>query len=112
MQGRVTDTNSIDNNNTQLQANNINKWVVNLSKTSLTEGPKSVLAKGPNFSRAPKYIPNVDYITAVESMCPKLKEEDAMELRANINSFIKESPGTQTKSNKAGKVRISSTQKG
>ena len=51
-------------------------------------GSKSVLAKGPIFSIAPKYIPNVDYITAVESMCPKLKEEDVMELRANINSLL------------------------
>ena len=46
-----------------------------------------MLAKGPNFSIAPRFIPNVDYITAVESMCPKLKEEDAMELRTNINSL-------------------------
>ena len=42
----------------------------------------SVLSKGPNFAITPKYIPNVDYITAVESMCSKLKEEDAMELRS------------------------------
>ena len=54
-----------------------------------TEGQKSVLAKGPNFSITPKYIPNVDYITAVESMCSKLKEEDAMELRSNINSLLR-----------------------
>ena len=64
-----------------------NKWVINLSKTELTEGQKSVLAKGPNFSTAPKYIPNVDYITAVESICSKLKEEDAMELRSDVNSL-------------------------
>ena len=40
------------------------------------------MAKGPNFAIAPNKIPNVDYITAVESMCQKLKEEDAEELRA------------------------------
>ena len=89
MQGRDTDTDSIDSINTQLQVNNNNKWVITLSKTSLTEGQKSVLVKGPNFSIAPKYIPNVDYITAVDSMCPKLKEEGAIELRANINSLLR-----------------------
>ena len=72
-----------------MQVNNNNKWTINLSKTSLTEGLKSVLSKGPNFSIAPKYISNVDYIMAEESMCPKLKEEDAMELRANINSLLR-----------------------
>ena len=62
------------NSISQLQVNNNNKWVINLSKISLTEGQRSVLDKGPNFSIVPRYIPNVDYITAVESMCPKLKE--------------------------------------
>ena len=62
---------------------------INLSKTKLTEGQKSVLAKGPNFSITPKYIPNVDYITAVESMCSKLKEGDAMELRSDINALLR-----------------------
>ena len=71
---QVRDTDSIGSNNTHPQANNNNKWVINLSKTSLTEGQKSLLAKGPNFSMAPRHIPNVDYITAVESMCPKLKK--------------------------------------
>ena len=66
-----------------------NKWVINLSKTSLTEAQKAVLAKGPNYSITPNQIPNVDYITVVESMCPKLKEEDAMELRSDINSLLR-----------------------
>ena len=68
---RVDNNNS--NSNSQLQVIDNNKWVINLSKTSLTEGQRSVLAKGLNFSIAYRYIPNVDYITAVESMCPKLK---------------------------------------
>ena len=84
---RVDSNNS--NSNSQSQGNNNNKWVINLSKTSLTEGQRSVLAKGPNFSITPKHIPSVDYITAVESMCPKLKEEDPKELRANINSLLR-----------------------
>ena len=84
---RVDSNNS--NSNSQLQVNNNTKWVINLYKTSLTEGQRSVLAKGPNSSAVPRYIPNVDYITAVESMCPKLKEEDAMELGADINSILR-----------------------
>ena len=32
---------------------------------------------------------NVDYITAIESVCPKLKEEDAMELRVDVNSLLR-----------------------
>ena len=31
----------------------------------------------------------MDYITAVESMCSKLKEEDAMELKSDINSLLR-----------------------
>ena len=80
---QVEDTARVDSNNSnsnsQLQENN-NKWVINLFKTSLPGGQRSVLAKGPKFSIAPRQIPNVDYVTTVESMCPKLKEEDAMEL--------------------------------
>ena len=94
---QVRDIDSTDSNNTQLQANNKNKWVINLSNISLTEGQKSVLAKGPNLSIAPRHIPNVDYITAVESICPKLKEEDAMDLRANINSLLRKSQAPKPK---------------
>ena len=41
---------------------------------------QSVLAKGPNYANTPKYLPTVDYISALESICLKLKEQDAMEL--------------------------------
>ena len=34
-------------------------------------------------------LSHIDYITPVESMCIKLKEEDAMELRANINALLR-----------------------
>ena len=63
--------------------------VINLSNSNLTQAQLSVLAKGPNFALAPNNIHNIDYITAVESMCTKIKEEDAMELRANINALLK-----------------------
>ena len=86
---QVSNTDSVGSNNNQLQTINKNIWVINLSKNRLTEGQKAVLAKGPNFSIAPKNISNMDYITAVESMCPKLKEEHAMELRAEVNSLLR-----------------------
>ena len=60
-----------------------------LSSTSLTEGQQSVLANGPNFSLTPKYTPNIEYITVVEIMCGKLKEQEAMELRADINALLR-----------------------
>ena len=83
-------SNSERDNNHQLESSiDNNKWVINLSKTSLTESQKAVLAKGPNYAITPSHIPNIDYITAIESMCPKLKEDDAMELRADINSLLR-----------------------
>ena len=48
-----------------------------------------MLAKGLNYAITPSHIPNVDYITAMESMCPKLREDDAMELRSDINSLLR-----------------------
>ena len=60
--------NRLNNNNSQLQDNINNKWVINLSNISLTEGQKSVLAKGLNYSLTPKFIPHVDFITAVETV--------------------------------------------
>ena len=78
-----------NNSNSQLQDSNRKKWLINLSQTNLPEVQRLVLAKGPNFSLVPRHIPSLEYITAVESICPKLKEEDAMELRADINSLLR-----------------------
>ena len=66
-----------------------NKWVIKLSKTPLTKAQQSVLAKGPNFAIAPNKISNEDYITAIESVCHKLKEKDTGELRVDINSLLR-----------------------
>ena len=48
--------NSTDSNNQAVRAGNSNldsKWVINLSKTELTEAQKSVLSKGPDFAVPP-----------------------------------------------------------
>ena len=86
--------NTNNNNNNNGSCNNRDnhthgKWVINLSKQKLTQGQISVLAKGPNFSIAPNNIPNLDYITTVETMCGKLKAEDAMALRTDINALLR-----------------------
>ena len=79
----------LDNNNQAVRLNSNNQvgnnkqdnmWVINLSKTELTPAQKSVLGKGPNFAMTPNNIPNLDYITAIETMCSKLKEEYVAEL--------------------------------
>ena len=85
----LDNSNNTNSGNNQLQQGKINKQVVNLSKILLTECQESLLAKGPNFAIAPNKIPHVDYITTVELMCQKLKEDDAEELRADINSLLR-----------------------
>ena len=61
------------------------KWVINLSSKLLTQVQRSVLAKGPNFAVFPRHPPNLEYITAIESACTTLSQQDAEELRADIN---------------------------
>ena len=72
------------------------KWVINLSSKPLTQAQRSVLAKGPNFAVSPRHPPNLEYITAIESACTKLSQQDAEELRADINQVLRSShPQTQ-----------------
>ena len=42
--------------------------------------------KGPNFAVTPRQPPNLEYITAIEAACTKLSQQDAEELRAEVNS--------------------------
>ena len=49
--------------------------VINLCKTELTPAQKSLLAKGPNFAISPDNIPNLEYITANESMCLNIRKK-------------------------------------
>ena len=61
-------SNNTNSGNNQSQQENYNRWVINLSKTLLTKGQESLLAKGPNFAIASNKITNVDYVTEMESM--------------------------------------------
>ena len=67
------------------------KWVSNLSSKPLTPAQRSVLAKGPNFVVSSKHPPNLEYITAIEAACTKLSQQDAEELRADINWVLRAS---------------------
>ena len=65
------------------------KWVFNLSSKPLTKTQRSVLPKGPNFAVSPKHPPNLEYITAIEAACTKLSQQDAEELRADVNQVLR-----------------------
>ena len=67
------------------------RWVINISSKPLTPAQRSVLAKGPNFAVSPKQPPNLEYITAIEAACTKLSQQDAQELRANVNRVLRSS---------------------
>ena len=88
------------------------KWVINLSSKHLTPAQRSVLAKGPNFAVTPKQPPNLEYITAIEAACTKLSQQDAEELRADIDRVLTSSPLPQTQSNQSSKLSFKATKKG
>ena len=71
---------------------NNNKWVVNLSKTPLTPAQIALLAKSLIFVATPQTLPNVDYISAIESISYKLMEQDAKELKVDVSSLHKRVP--------------------
>ena len=75
------------------------KWVINLSTKPLAPAQRSVLAKGPNFVVTLRQPPNLEYITAIEAACTKLSQQDAEELRANINRVLRSSHTPQTQFN-------------
>ena len=64
------------------------KVVRNLSTHSLTESERDVLALGLNFGIAPKAVPVVDIIAAVESAANELPEEKALELRTGVKKCL------------------------
>ena len=109
--GQGLSNNGRDNNNQSEVALDNSKWVINLSKTRLTEAQEAVLAKGPNYATTPTHIPNVDYITAIELVCPKLKEEDVMELRADVNSLLRRAKVSKANLTKQEKTGLSQLKK-
>ena len=49
----------------------------------------------------PRHLPNLEYITAIESVCSKLGQQDAQKLRANINRVLRTSQPPKPNLNKA-----------
>ena len=99
-------------NDKQTGNNNLDsKWVINLSKTELTEAQRSVLSKGPNFAVSPDNVPNLDYITAIETMCSKLKEEDVAELRGEIDAVIRKGKTPKPNLNKGERIALKQLRK-
>ena len=83
------------------------KWVINLSSKPLTKAQRSVLAKGLNFAVSQKHPPYLEYITAIEAACTKLKQHDAEELRADINQVLRASHLPKPNPTKAQNIAIS-----
>ena len=67
------------------------KWVINLPSKPLTQVQSSLLVKGPNFVVSPRHSPNLEYITAIESVCTKFDQQEVEELRADINRVLRSS---------------------
>ena len=67
------------------------KWVINLSCKNLTQAQRSILAKGPDFVATPRHPPNLEYINAIETSSTKPSQQDAEELRADINRVLRSS---------------------
>ena len=86
------------------------KWVINLSNKPLTPAQRSVLAKGPNFAVSHKQPPNLEYITAIEAACTKLSQQDAEELRAEVNRVLRSSH-PQTQPNQSTKLSFKGTKR-
>jgi hypothetical protein len=68
-----------------------NNLVINLSKHTLNEAQKRLLARGPGFSVAPKKFPLIEYITAVEAASVFLGPDTKAEWKNKIASEIKKS---------------------
>ena len=82
------------------------KWVINLSNKPLTPAQRSVLAKGPNFAVTPRQPPNLEYITAIEAACTKLSQQDAEELRADVNRVLRSSHTPKPNLTKAQNIAL------
>ena len=72
----------------------------------MTPAQRSVLAKGPNFVVTPRQPPNLEYITAIEAACTKLSQQDAEELRADVNRVLRSSHPPKPNLTKAQNIAL------
>ena len=67
------------------------KWAINISSKPVTQAQRSLLFNRPNYMVTPRHPPNLEYITAIESVCTKLGQQELEELRADINRVLRSS---------------------
>ena len=77
----------------------------------LTQAQKSLLSKGPNYVITPNNIPNLDYITAIETVCSKLKEEEVAELRGEIKGILRKGKTPKPNLNKEERIALNQLRK-
>ena len=68
------------------------KWIRNLSQYNLSETEKRVLAKGLKFAITPDQTPVDDYIVATELVCKDLPASEANELRCEVVRILSDGP--------------------
>ena len=66
--------------------------------------------KGPNYATSPNNIPNLEYITAIETIGQKLKEE-ASELKVDINAILRKGQTPKSNLNKEERIALSQLRK-
>ena len=72
-----------------------------MSKSTLTPAQESLLSRGPNFALASSNPPNVEFIS-----CQRLSEQDAQELRAEINYLPKKAKTPRSNMTKEEKKEL------
>ena len=60
----------------------------------------------------PRQPPNLEYITAIEAACTKLSQQDAEELRADINRVLRSSHPPKPQPKQSSKLSSKGTKKG
>ena len=69
--------------------NQANKLVINLSSVPLTPAQESLLSKECNFALSPINPPNVEFISAIESVCHKFSDQNTQKLRVETNCLLR-----------------------
>ncbi|XP_019643892.1 PREDICTED: uncharacterized protein LOC109484960 [Branchiostoma belcheri] len=72
-----------------LSGTQLKKWVVNISKKSLTDHQTGVLQKGLNFAVTPDKVPVEDFVVATESACLHLSPSSAEQLRSEVAGILR-----------------------
>ena len=82
---------NLDNEGVKSDSDYRNKWVVNLSSSTLGNSEVSALQHGLNFAVSPDYVPVKDVIVATELACKNIANDKAAELRARVANIVKTS---------------------